>query len=397
MEGAELKVVALVPARGGSKGIPGKNVRPLTGRPLLHWVLDALAASPTVAETLVATDDDAVRQAVAAFGEPAVRAVDRSPATATDQASTESVLLEVAAASDADAILLVQATSPLLTADDVAQAVARLEQPGVDSVLSVVRQHRFRWQPTADGLVQPANYDPAARPRRQDFDGELVENGALYLSGRQRILDTGVRISGRIAAVEMDPASYLEIDEPSDWPLVEAALQARGAGIITTPPAGPIRAVFTDVDGVLTDAGMYYSADGDALKRFSARDGHGFELLRDAGIATAVITRETTPIVERRAAKLQVDVVRMGARDKLAVGTEVAAELGVPLDQVAYIGDDITDLPLLDVVGLSAAPSDAVDEVRTAVHHLVQARGGAGAFRELAEAVLAHNAGLARR
>lgn len=386
MEGPQLRIVALVPARGGSKGIPGKNTRPMAGRPLLCWVLDALSGCDGVEETLVATDDDGIRSVVESYGHPRVRCIDRSPATATDDASTESVLLEVAAAVDADALLLVQATSPLLRTTDVEVALRELARPDVDSVLSVVRQHRFRWT-SAEGHVRPVNYDPAARPRRQDFAGELVENGALYLSARERILESGVRISGRVAAVEMGPESYLEVDDASDWAMVEAALVARQAR--DRRARKPIRAVLSDVDGVLTDAGMYYSSAGDAMKRFNTRDGLGFELLRDAGILTGIITREDTPIVEQRAAKLRLDELHMGVRDKLAVGRAIAEAHGFDLAEIAYVGDDLGDLPLLRAVGLSAAPADAVPEVRRHVDLVCSARGGTGVLREVADAVLA--------
>jgi YrbI family 3-deoxy-D-manno-octulosonate 8-phosphate phosphatase len=155
--------------------------------------------------------------------------------------------------------------------------------------------------------------------------------------------------------------------------------------------AAAIRLVVSDVDGVLTDAGVYYSAEGEALKRFSMRDGMGVELLRNAGIRTALMTREQSPIVTARAKKLQIDCVWSGQLDKREALPRLVAELGVPLQAVAYIGDDVNDLGALSFVaeaGLSVCPADATPKVARNVHFVTAARGGHGAFRELCDLIL---------
>jgi 3-deoxy-D-manno-octulosonate 8-phosphate phosphatase (KDO 8-P phosphatase) len=152
-----------------------------------------------------------------------------------------------------------------------------------------------------------------------------------------------------------------------------------------------IRLVVSDVDGVLTDAGVYYSAEGEALKRFSMRDGMGVELLRQAGVATALLTRENSPIVAARARKLGIEQLWAGRRDKGVALPQLVAELGVPRDAVAYIGDDVNDLTALCWAaesGLSACPGDAVPQVLAAAQLVTRARGGHGAFRELCDVIL---------
>jgi len=144
-----------------------------------------------------------------------------------------------------------------------------------------------------------------------------------------------------------------------------------------------------DVDGVLTDAGMYYTESGDELKKFTTRDGMGIKLLQAAGLVTAFITREKTTIVERRGQKLAVPEVHQGVDDKLAVLTTVAKKYGLTLDQAAYIGDDVNDLEALRAVGFSAAPSDAMLSVLKAVHYVCKKKGGEGAVREIADLILA--------
>lgn len=155
--------------------------------------------------------------------------------------------------------------------------------------------------------------------------------------------------------------------------------------------AKAIRLVVSDVDGVLTDAGVYYSAAGEELKRFSLRDGMGVELLRDAGIRTAWMTREQSELVAARARKLQIEDLWMGERDKREALPQRLAALGYRLEQVAYIGDDVNDLGVLSWVaeaGLAVCPADAVPKVAAAVHFITSARGGHGAFRELCDLIL---------
>ncbi len=150
-----------------------------------------------------------------------------------------------------------------------------------------------------------------------------------------------------------------------------------------------VRLVAMDVDGVLTDAGMYYSESGDELKKFNTRDGMGIKMLQAAGFVTAFITREKTAIVERRGQKLAVPEVHQGVDDKLALLTTLAQKYGLSLDQVAYIGDDVNDLEALRAVGFSAAPADAMPSVLKAVHYICKKKGGEGAVREIADLILA--------
>ena len=149
-----------------------------------------------------------------------------------------------------------------------------------------------------------------------------------------------------------------------------------------------LRLFATDVDGVLTDAGMYYSESGEELKKFNTRDGMGIKLLQRTGQITALITMEETKLVTRRAEKLAIPEVHQGARDKLAVMREMVARHGLTLQQVAYIGDDVNDLEVLNAVGFSAAPADALPAVRNAVDYVCRQKGGEGAVREVADLIL---------
>ena len=149
-----------------------------------------------------------------------------------------------------------------------------------------------------------------------------------------------------------------------------------------------IRLVAMDVDGVLTDAGMYYTERGDELKKFNTRDGMGIALVREAGLKTAILTRESTKLVERRAEKLKIDHVCIGITDKLTCMRNLLEEIGLTLEQVAYIGDDVNDYELLCHVGLAVAVRDASRLPKSVAHLVTEAKGGEGAVRELCEIIL---------
>ncbi|MEY4704339.1 MAG: 3-deoxy-D-manno-octulosonate 8-phosphate phosphatase KdsC [Nitrospirota bacterium] len=150
-----------------------------------------------------------------------------------------------------------------------------------------------------------------------------------------------------------------------------------------------IRLFATDVDGVLTDAGMYYAESGDEWKKFNTRDGMGIKLLQKAGIITAIVTQEQTKLVARRAEKLMVPELHQGVMDKLSLVREMASRHGLTLSQVAYIGDDINDLETLKAVGFSATPADGMPQVVAVVDYICQKKGGEGAVREIIEMILA--------
>ena len=250
----------------------------------------------------------------------------RSPATASDTATTESVLVDVLdtpEAADADEIGLVQATSPLLRAGGPRRGATRCCTPASTACCRWCGSGGSGGRRAPDGAH--ADYDPAARPRRQQLAGHLVENGALYLTSRAALARTGVRISGRIGLWEMPEESYTEVDEPADLVIVDALLRRRERPVVPVTGAERIRLVLTDVDGVLTDNGMTYSSDGSESKTYSARDGKGFELLRRAGIRTGILTSEDGPQIRARAKKLQVDALYAGTADKLADAKELCA------------------------------------------------------------------------
>lgn len=384
-----MKKIAFIPVRGGSKSIPLKNIKLFCGKPLVCWNIEALEACGLVDEIIVATDSDEIWNTVESRQYAKTILYRRSAENACDTASTESVMIEYinyAQLSKDDIFMLVQATSPLTQTAHFTEALQMYAKGGYDSILTCVRNYRFFWNEDGSSM----NYDYMNRPRRQNFSGMLMENGAFYINIVGNILESGNRLSGKIGIYEMPEYTATEIDEPDDWIVLENLMQKHilSKRIIKNKQ---IKLFLCDVDGTLTDGGMYYSEAGDELKKFNTRDGMGFQLLRETGVKTGIITSENTKIVENRAKKLKIDFLRQSKRDggKVAVALEICNELGITLDEVAYIGDDINCYDLLSQVGIAACPADACAKVLSipGIHHM-QKRGGEGCVREFIQGIL---------
>ncbi len=382
-------VIAFIPVRGGSKSIPLKNIKPFCGKPLVCWNIEALEQCEEVDEIIVATDSDKIEETVTSQSYKKTKVYRRSAENACDTASTESVMLEYihyAQLPDDDIFMLVQATSPLTETVHFTEALDLYGKGEYDSILTCVRNYRFFWN--EDGTSM--NYDYKNRPRRQNFSGMLMENGAFYINKVRNILESGNRLSGHIGIYEMPEYTATEIDEPDDWIVLENLMRKHVLSK-RKEVKKPIKLFLCDVDGTLTDGGMYYSEKGDELKKFNTRDGMGFQLLREAGIKTGIITSEDTKIVENRAKKLKVDFLSQGKRNggKLAVAKEICEQLGITLDEVAYIGDDVNCVELLEAVGLKACPADACEEVKAIDGiRVMTKKGGEGCVREFIDQIV---------
>lgn len=384
------KVIAFIPVRGGSKSIPLKNIKPLCGKPLVCWNIEALEACPLVDKVIVATDSDEIWKTVESKNYKKTKLYRRSAENACDTASTESVMLEYikyANLPESDIFMLVQATSPLTESVHFSEALQKYAIGEYDSMLTCVRNYRFFWNEDGSSM----NYDYMNRPRRQNFSGMLMENGAFYINTVGRILSNGNRLVGKIGIYEMPEYTATEIDEPDDWMILEKMMRKYKSEFQKPAEKPTIKLFVSDIDGTLTDGGMYYSENGDELKKFNTRDGMGFGILREAGIKTAIVTSEDRELNRRRAEKMKIDYLVQGKRDggKIAAVSEIIKELGITMQEVAYIGDDVNCVELLSTVRYAACPADACAKVKELPGIAVMTRkGGEGCVREWAETLL---------
>lgn len=220
-----MRNIALIPLRGGSKGIPGKNLKELNGKPLCSYAINAALNSKKIDEVWVSSDDKTIIDFIK-LEFPKVKIRTRPAEFATDTASTESVILDLISSQNfniKDQIILIQATSPLIVFNDLNLALEQLENSPLNSLVSGVEFKRFLWN--KDGV--PINYNIYDRPRRQDFDGIFLENGAFYISTVETILKTKNRVEIPAELYLMREESAYEIDEISDWIIVESLLSNR--------------------------------------------------------------------------------------------------------------------------------------------------------------------------
>ena len=379
-----MSVIAFIPARGGSKSIPGKNIKIFCGKPLIYWNLLSLQKSHLIDEIVVATDCKNIYETVMKFHFSKVKLYKRTEENAQDHSTSESIMIEYinyASLSAKDIFLLVQATSPFTQTHDFDSGLELMKK--YDTVLSCARIKRFIW----DDNSSPLNYDYKARPRRQDFGGVFMENGAFCISTVQDIKKNNNRISGNIGICEMAEHTYIEIDEQDDWIIAEKLFLKYHKNQLNT--FDNIRLFLSDVDGVLTDAGMYYTENGDELKKFSTYDGMGLKILQNKGIKVGIITSEDRELNKRRAKKLNLNFDFHGAVNKLDVITRLCEKENIELSQVAYIGDDLNCLSLLSNVGYPACPSNAVKEIKS-IPNIIQLSksGGEGVVREFIDLIL---------
>ncbi len=216
--------IAFIPVRGGSKSIPLKNIKLLAGKPLVYWSAKAANDARYIDKVIIATDSKEIKEAVKSFNLNKLEIYDRNPENAKDTSSTESVMLEyieVAKLNSNDKFFLIQATSPLLKSKQIDEMYKKMLEDNADSILSCVSNKRFFW--TKNGAA--INYDYKNRPRRQDFDGCLMENGACYINSVGNIIKDKNRLSGKISTYTMPEYTSCEIDEPDDFIIIERLME----------------------------------------------------------------------------------------------------------------------------------------------------------------------------
>lgn len=386
------RVAVIIPARGGSKGVPLKNLRPVAGRSLVARAVDAARAATTVTDVLVSTDHAGIaREAVAA----GARIVERPAELAGDTASSESAVLhalDTLAASGApgpEVTVLLQCTSPFIDPADLDEAVRRVLEARADVSFSCVEDHGFLWTPSTEpnGGVDAVGHDAAHRPRRQDRAAQYRETGAFYAMRTTGLRAARHRFFGTIDALLVPAWTAPEIDTVEDLELVGRLAAQREASAEPTHRLD-VDALVTDFDGVHTDDAAWVDQHGTESVRVNRGDGLGVARLRAAGVPLLILSTETNPVVSARARKLRVPVLQ-GRADKAAALREWIDQNGLDPRRIAYLGNDVNDLPALEMVGWPLAVADARPEVLAAARLTLSRPGGHGAVREACELILA--------
>jgi YrbI family 3-deoxy-D-manno-octulosonate 8-phosphate phosphatase len=372
------RIVALVPLRGGSKRIPGKNIKPIAGKPLGYWACAAAANSRYINDVYVSTEDEQIARMVESFN-LGVQVVPRPAVLATDQTTTDVVMLHFMNVVNFDIVATIQATSPLVSGSDLDLAVEQFLYEGDDSLLTGVPIKRFVW--SSNG--RPLNYDPLHRPFSQDFEGSIMENGAFYLTRREILQTHHNRLGGKIGIFRMAAETATEIDTPEDWETVERHLLRRSSYIAAKTKT--IKIIVSDFDGVWTDNKVYTLGANEEGVCCSKADSLALEIFRSRiGIPVLVVSKEKNEIVNNRCAKLRLEVLS-SVDDKCVTIERELARRGLHWEDVCYIGNDLNDLECINKAGLAFCPSDAVLEIKHDAHYILSRSGGNGAVREMLE------------
>uniref|UniRef100_A0A3B5AK03 N-acylneuraminate cytidylyltransferase n=1 Tax=Stegastes partitus TaxID=144197 RepID=A0A3B5AK03_9TELE len=332
-------VAALILARGGSKGIPLKNIKMLAGVPLVGWVLRAAVDSGMFDSVWVSTDHSEIQKVAKSWG---AKVHWRSPEVSKDSSTSLETIQEfVTLNPEVDVICNIQATSPCLHPFHLKEALEMITLQGFDSVFSVVRRHQFRWQEVKKGsgeLTKALNLDPATRPRRQDWDGELCENGSFYFTSRELVME-GILQGGRVSYYEMLPQYSVDIDVDIDWPVAEQRVLRYGYFGRDTPEV--VRLMFCNVSGCLTEGRIFLSVSGEDMVSISTKDMAGIRMLQREDVEVVLLTSSDDPVTHSLADKL----TKTTGCQVMQVGAEPLNDLQPILKQknlewkdVAYLG-----------------------------------------------------------
>ncbi|MCX2692071.1 3-deoxy-manno-octulosonate cytidylyltransferase [Pseudomonas sp. DCB_CB] len=401
---SEQRVAIVIPARYGSTRLPGKPLADIAGKPMVQHVYERALAVGNAHVVVIATDDSRVAEAVRGFGGKYVM-------TSPDHPSGTDRLAEVMTQIDADIYINLQGDEPLVRPTDIeALAAGMLADASVNvgTLCHPINAHEAG-NPNTVKVVLASNGNalyfsrsPIPYPRDSEVAAYLKHVGvyayrrevlAAYADLPQPMMEHAEKLEQlRLMAAGYCIRAYIVeptgpgVDTPECLEQVRTLMS--GHTPAPTPTLADIRLVITDVDGVLTDGGIYYDANGECLKRFHVRDGMGMRLLEENGVRVAVLSGRDSASLRKRVADLGITLYQFGVKDKLVACKTIMAEAGVTKEQTACIGDDCIDLPAFSACALSYAVADAPNYVKRMASDVLLTEGGKGAFRELADEIL---------
>lgn len=402
------EVLAIVPARGGSKSIPRKNLRAFAGHPLLAYSIEAARQATSITRVIVSTDDEEMAAAARAYGAgtPFLRPPDLAEDHTRDLPVFEHALRWLAEHEGyrPEVIVQLRPTSPIRPRGCVDRAVALLlADPEADSVRGVVpsAQNPYKmWRRGADGRLAPLLSDGLSEPwnmPRQELPPTFWQTGQVDAIRSRAILKLGSMSGRRILGLDIDARYAADIDTPADWQRAERLYADPALDIVRIGPAprplpADVRLVVLDFDGVMTDNRVWTDAEGRELVAADRGDGWGLARLRARGVDVVVLSTEQNPVVAARCRKLGLPCVQ-GVDDKASALTALLAARGLSGRETLYLGNDVNDVPCFPLVGCAIVVGDAHPAARAAADRALARPGGFGAVRELCDLLIARMEG----
>jgi len=402
------EVLALIPARGGSKGILHKNIKPFAGFPLIAWSIAAGLQAKSVSRVIVSTDDEEIAAAARTYGAdvPFMRPYELAQDRTLDLPVFEHALkwLEDNEGYKPDYVVQLRPTSPIRPTDMIDSAVKILmDNPDADSVRGVVPagQNPYKmWK--FNGHDKPLNPllevegipEPYNAPR-QILPQAYWQTGHIDAIRTRTITHKNSLTGDVVFPLVIDPRYTVDIDTPADWVKYEALVYQGHLDMVTPDNSrrrsmpDKIELIFLDFDGVVTDNHVWVDQDGREMVSAFRSDSPRIHELQKLGIEVLILSSEPNSVVAARAKKIGVEAIHgVGFQDKGRVMRQVLDEKNVKAENVVYVGNDLNDLPCFEVAGWSVAVADAFPEVIQSADYVLSKRGGHGAVRELCELVL---------
>ena len=400
------EILALIPARGGSKGIPRKNIRSFAGYPLIAWSIAAAKQAACVTRIIVSTDDEEIAAVAREYGAetPFLRPAEFAQDQTTDLPVFEHALqwLEANENYQPEIVIQLRPTSPIRPRDCVDSAInILLEHIDADCVRGVVpagqNPHKM-WRFAGEGqpmkpLLEVEGIDEPYNAPRQILPPVYWQTGHIDAIRVSTIREKHSLTGDVIYPLMLDPRYTVDIDTLSDWAKYEAlansGLEMVTPGKLKRPMPEKIDLIISDFDGVITDNRVWVNEDGTEYVAAYRSDSIGVQYLRASGIDVMIISSESNRVVEARARKMGVQVIHgVGIHDKGRVMRDVLEQKNIRAENVIYIGNDLNDLPCFEVAGWSVAVADAYPEVVRAADFVTSKAGGHGALREVCDLIL---------
>lgn len=395
-----MKIYAIIPARGGSKGLPNKNIRSLAGKPLLAHMIESAKGSTLLDGIFVSTDSAQVAKIAQDWG---VQVINRPPQLADDFSSSESALLHALnhirsiEGKDPDLLLMLQCTAPFTSAEDIDGTIESLIAKKADSALAVVPFHHFLWKDESD-FAHGINHDGYKRLRRQDMKTQYLEAGSVYAMKSDVFREEQTRFCGKtVLYVCDDPHRCHEIDDAADFHKAEAlhewyalplkereAYRNHNKAALQLPEG--LGALVCDFDGVFTDNSVFVTQEGQEIVRCDRGDGAGIAKLKELGLKVLVLSAETNSVVAARCMKLGVECIQ-GVGNKKDILQKWLEANNLKWEQIVYLGNDVKDMPCMLQSGAAYAPNDAHETLKREPVKFGRKNGGKGFVREICDII----------
>lgn len=378
------KIIAIIPARGGSKGIPKKNIVNFAGKPLLAWSILEAKLSKIISEVYVTSDSSEILEIAEKYG---ARSILRPKGISGDTASSESALLHALSRirEEPDYVVFLQATAPLRKPDDIDNAIKRIIKQKADSLVSFIELREFIWS-KAKGRLISLTFDYKNRKRRQELGPLLRENGSIFIFKPAILRRFKNRIGGRMAAYIMEPWQRADIDDKTDLEYCEWLFWKYLAKAYRKNIFGDIQLIVYDFDGVMTDNSVLIDKQGNERVRVSRADGLAVSKIKGMGIKQLIISTEKNEVVRKRADKLGLPCLYGVSNKKNALERYLKAKR-IHRGKAVFVGNDINDIEAMRYVGYPVATYDAHRETKRVARIVTGSRGGKGVIRELLDMV----------